>query len=200
MPTPTWTRIVIFLAAVVWLVVCLISDSPVDQGALRALGISSSVVVLLLLGFDYWLWRWFPQAITKRPLLDGTWKARLDYEAGGGGIESKDCFMVIRQTYSDISVCMLFDISSSQSNSAGIALDKGRCSLWFSYWSSAETLAREGNAPHRGAAELIVSRKPKIRLEGDYWTERKTKGKIMAEARSKHHYDDFASASAGDYS
>jgi hypothetical protein len=45
-----------------------------------------------------------------------------------------------------------------------------------------------------------VSLKPTPRLEGDYWTERKTRGQLVTVARCKHRYHDFASAQQGDYS
>lgn len=66
---------------------------------------------------------------------------------------------------------MHFDISDSHSRSAAIVETNGQRSLWWSYRSSAHSLEQEGNPPHRGAAELVISSKPKLSLAGDYWTE-----------------------------
>lgn len=199
MPTPFWTRVVVGLAAGVWIVIAFVLDVPVDDNWLKALGIVAAVVVLALLAFDRVAWRWLPSALTRRPKLHGTWKATINYEWPAGTPQSKDCFIVVRQTYSTVSVGMLFDISSSQSRSAAIVSSDGRRHLWFSYWSAADAQHREDNPPHRGAAELVVSAKPRTRLEGDYWTDRKTLGRIATSGHSKTVYDDYQSAQAGTY-
>ena len=200
MPTPFWTRLVIALAAGLWLALAFLLDAPVDTEWLRPLGAVMAVVVLLLLAFDRLAWRWLPLAVTKRPKLHGTWKASLEYEwPEGTRTQLKECYLVVRQTFSTVSVDMLFDISSSQSRSADIKEVAGRRSLWWSYWSAARTLDREDNSPHRGGAELVISLEPKLRLEGDYWTERKTRGGIVTHGHSKQIYDDFESARSGLY-
>ncbi len=94
---------------------------------------------------------------------------------------------------------MHFDISDSDSRSADVICPNGKHTLCWTYWSVAKTLHRTDNPPHRGAAELTISMKPSLRLDGDYWTERKTSGRIAATARSKHLYDDFESAERGTY-
>src|SRR5919108_3241980 len=112
MPTPFWTRVVVLLAAGFWLVLAFVLNVPVDKTWLKSLGGIASGVVLALLAFDYFLWRWLPVAITRRPMLRGTWKATLEYRwPATGPAETKDAFIVVRQTYSTISVGMLFDIS-----------------------------------------------------------------------------------------
>jgi len=200
MPTPFWTRLVLALAAGLWLALAFLLDAPVDAEWLQPLGAVMAAVVLLLLAFDRLAWRWLPLAVTKRPMLHGTWKSTLEFEwPGGTPPQSKECYLVVRQTYSTVTVDMLFDISSSQSRSAAIREVNGRRGLWWSYWSAARTLDREDNPPHRGGAELVISVKPVLRLEGDYWTERKTRGRILTHGRSKHIYDDFESARGGSY-
>jgi hypothetical protein len=200
MPTPFWTRLVIGLAAALWLGVALALKAPVDASWLKPAGVVMSAVVLLLLGFDRWAWRWLPTSVMKRPKLHGTWKATLEWKADDGdGIESKPCFLVVRQTFSTVTVDLLTEVASSQSRSAAIREDNGRCSLWFSYWAAAGALHRDGNAPHRGAAQLVIATKPRTRLEGDYWTERQTRGRIVADAHTAHVYEDYVGAVQGEY-
>jgi hypothetical protein len=50
-----------------------------------------------------------------------------------------------------------------------------------------------------GGDELI-SRKPRLLLGGDYWTEWRTRCRIETQGYSKHLYDDFRSACQGQYS
>lgn len=200
MPTPLATRIVIGLSAALWLALAFVLKAPVDKGWLKALGAIASVVVVLLLIFDRWAWRWLPVAVSKRPNLQGTWKAQLHYQwPEGTPTQIKDCFIVIRQTYSSVSVDMHFDISDSQSRSAAIVETNGRRGLWWSYLSVAHALEQEGNPPHRGGAELVISPKPKLSLAGDYWTERKTRGRVTTIGHTKQCYEDYQSALGGTY-
>jgi hypothetical protein len=200
MPTPGWTRVVIFLAAGFWLLLTFVLDVPVDTMWLKSLGGIASGVVLVLLAFDSLLWRWLPEALTRRPVLRGTWRASLQYQwPMDEPQKSKDCYIVIRQTFSKVSVDMLLDISESHSTSADLIERNGRRFLCFSYWSSARTTEREGNPPHRGGAELAVSTKPRTRLEGDYWTERRTIGHISTLGHSSTLFDDYSSAQVGSY-
>lgn len=200
MPTPFATRIIIGLSAGLWLVLAVVLDAPVDKTWLKYLGGIASVVVLLVLIFDRWAWRWLPVGIMRRPNLHGTWKAQLHYQwPEGTPTKTKDCFIVIRQTYSTVTVGMHLDISDSYSRSAAVVETNGHRSLWWSYISLAHSLEQEGNPPHRGGAELGISLKPKLSLAGDYWTERRTRGRLTTSGRSAHLYDDFESALAAKY-
>lgn len=195
MPTPLATRVVIGLSAALWLLLAFVLEAPVDKTWLKYLGGIASVVVVLLLVFDRWAWRWLPVGITKRPDLQGTWKAQLDYEwPDGAATQTKTCFIVIRQTFSTVTVDMHFDISDSHSRSAAIVETNERRSLWWSYLSVAHSLEQASNPPHRGGAELAISLMPNLSLRGDYWTERKTRGRLTATGHSKHCYDAYESA------
>jgi hypothetical protein len=141
-----------------------------------------------------------PVALSKRPNLQGTWKATLHYQwPDGTPTQTKDCFINIRQTYSTVTVDMHFDISDSHSRSAAIVETNGQRSLWWSYLSIAHSLEQVDNPPHRGGAELNISLKPRLSLAGDYWTERKTRGRVTTSGRSKQFYDDYQSALSGTY-
>jgi hypothetical protein len=200
-PTPLWTRVVIGLSAALWFALALVLDAPVDKTWLKYLGGIASVVVVLLLAFDRWAWRWLPTVFTRRPKLQGTWRAQLQYQwPEGTPTQTKDCFIVIRQTYTTITVNMHFDISDSHSRSAAIVETNGRKSLWWSYLSLAHALEQEGNPPHRGGAELVIASKPKLSLSGDYWTERKTRGRLTTSGHTKRCYDDYKSAATATYS
>jgi SMODS-associating 2TM, beta-strand rich effector domain len=202
-PSAFWTRVVAALIAAVVLLFALLSGRTVSSDLLRYFSGAASIVVFLLLAFDRWLWRWLPLAVTGRPILDGTWKLTLksthvDPRTGSTQPPS-ECYLVIRQTFSTITVGGLFDSSRSWSMSAEICELNGQRTLWYVYRSEARTMSREGNPPRRGAAALNISTTPRTRLEGDYWTEAGTRGEIETSGYSKRHYQDFGSAKAGDY-
>lgn len=205
MPTPGWTRVVIGLAAAIWLGVAILLDVPVDQRWLRALGGVISIVVLLLVVFDRWMWRWpLVNRFVKRPVLLGTWKATLssnwpDRETGQP-ISPMDAYLVIRQTYSRVSVRALFRGSRSEHIVGDIVRSPtGPPVLWFMFRSEAHALHRDGNPPRRGAAALVISSAPTLRMQGDYWTEEETRGEVQTHGRSRHLYDDFDQAKEGHY-
>src|SRR4051812_16314510 len=136
MPTPLATRIIIGVSAGLLFVLTLVLDAPADHTWLKYLGTVTSVVVALLLLFDRWAWRWLPAGLSKRPDLQGTWRSQLHYQwPDGAATQTKDCFIVIRQTYSTIAVNMHFDISDSHSKSAALIQNNGQHQLWWSYLS-----------------------------------------------------------------
>lgn len=201
MPTPFWTRVIIVMAAALWGAIAWYLDAPIDATWLKPAGYVMSGVVLLLVLFDTLLWRVLPLRVTKRPNIRGTWKAQLHYRWPADAPErSKDCYILVRQTFSTISVRMFFDISSSESRSAAVEVSgDGQYSLWWTYLSMARQFDRD-NPPHRGAAEVAISVSGKVTLEGQYWTERSTAGRISTSAHSKKLWDSFEKAQQARFS
>lgn len=198
MPTATWTRIVIFLAAATWLAVSLLMGVPVDREWVKPVGIVTSVVTLSLLGFDLYLWRWFPRRLVKIPNLAGTWHAELtsSFNNEAGQSVKLACFLVIRQTYSRVHIEMLFPKSESVSTSASVLLTDGTAELWYSYRSEAHALDRDGNPPHKGAVQLRIATNGTTRMTGSYWTDRRTYGRIETLSHKRIVINDYEAATA----
>jgi hypothetical protein len=200
MPTPTWTRTIIFAAAAVWAVIALASGETLKWSWARWLGIVSATVVFGVLVFDRWAWRWpVIKKLTRRPVLHGTWKTELGTSYEGRKNETIEAYLVARQTYSTICVDMLFDRSNSTSMNGDLVMENGRCVLYYVFRSDKQTLERDENPPARGAAQLTVSRRPLLRLEGDYWMEHGTRGRVKTTGHSKVLYEDYSSAKTGEY-
>ena len=83
--------------------------------------------------------------------------------------------------------------------SGDIVYENGHCTLYYIFRSEKRALECDGNPPSRGSAELRIARRPALRLEGDYWTEEKTRGEVVAVGRSGVTYDSFADAQRGEY-
>ena len=200
MPTTNWTRIVIGLAAVVAITIVWATSGIVDFTYAKALVTASGVVVLFLLVYDRWAWRWpLLRRLTRRPILHGTWKAELRTSYPARAHETIECYIAITQTYSQISVDMLFDRSSSRSMSGDLVLEGGRCVLYYIFHTQADTLHRNSNPPTRGGAALVVAREPQVHLAGDYWTERDTRGTVRTLGRAAKVYATFEAARAAAY-
>jgi hypothetical protein len=200
MPTRNWTQIVIALAAVVSAVIVLATGGMIDMKVAKAVAPASTAVILFLLAFDRWVWRWPGfRRLHKRPIIHGTWKAELRTSYKAREDEAIECYLVIDQTYSRICARMLFDRSRSSSMSGDLVRENGRCVLYYVFRSEKHALEPATNPPNRGAADLTVAMHPMPHLEGDYWMEVGTKGRVKTVGHTKTVYDTFGGARHGQY-
>src|SRR4051794_39768821 len=102
MPSPTATKIVVALAALLAIGVSFATGKSIDQEGYKWISGIAGVIGLLVLAYDRWIWRW--PGISKiaewkgRPVLHGTWKGTLDYEHDTeGNPGSADFYMTFRQ-------------------------------------------------------------------------------------------------------
>lgn len=200
MPTTNWARIVIALAALVSGAIVLATGGAVDINMAKAVASASTVVILFLLAFDRWLWRWPGiRRLHRRPIIHGTWRTELKTSYEDRRDEVIEGYLVIDQTYSRICARMLFDRSQSSSMSGDLVRENGRSVLYYVFRSDKHVLEPATNPPNRGAADLTVAMKPSAHLEGDYWMEVGTRGRLKTTGYTQTIYDTFDSAQQGDY-
>jgi hypothetical protein len=201
MSSSTATRIAMFLSAAIALVAVWVTTRKFDLTYTKAIVSASSVVIMGLLGFDSWAWRFWPfRLIVRKPILHGTWKMeqRTSYEPRAD--ETMEAYLVIDQAFSGIrQIRGLYEISRSHSLTADLAMDRSHCRVSFIFRSEAGTMHRDGNPPSRGASVLQIGRLPSLHLEGDYWMERGTKGSVKSVGYSRKLYGTFESARAAKY-
>jgi hypothetical protein len=198
--TSNWVRAVIALAALVWALIAFVSGQPLEWSWAKSLGLVTAIVVGALLLYDHWLWRWPGiRRLHRRPVLRGTWKSELRTSYPGRRDEVIEAYLVVRQTFSKICVDMLFDRSQSTSMSGDLVRENGRCVLYYVFRSDKQTLERDENPPARGAAQLTVAIRPSQHLEGDYWMEHGTHGRVRTTGYTRTIYDTVAGAQEGDY-
>jgi hypothetical protein len=201
MPSSTVTRIAIFLSAAIALVAVWLTTGKFDLTYTKAIVSASSIVIIGLLAFDSWAWRFWPfRLVVSKPILHGTWKLeqRTSYEPRAN--ETMEAYLVIDQRFSGIRhIRGLYEISNSHSLTADLAVDRSQCTLSFIFRSEAGTMHRNGNPPSRGASVLQVGRHPRLRLQGDYWMERGTKGSVESVGYSRKLYGTFASAQSAEF-
>jgi SMODS-associating 2TM, beta-strand rich effector domain len=187
MPTPGWTRAIIFLAAGLMLLLSLVTGDSIDQDGLRWLGGVISAVILLVLAFDQWLWR-APLIghLSERaghPLIRGTWRGILDYQRDGEGNPGQtEIYLAVRQTFSTVSVRCYFPKTGAESWSltASLLRNDHRHDLHYIFQQEAPAPDRDVNRPTQGACQLAVAGRPVKELAGSYYAERGGKGKIDA--------------------
>ncbi len=177
---------------------------PLDY--LKSFSYSVTGVSFLLLLWERWLWSWwgFRPWLTTRPDIRGTWKGSLVSswvdpvtKQGRGEIEA---YLVVRQTYSTLDVRLLTAESGSVSLSASVVEDQhGIHTLAVVYRNTPRALLRERSPIGYGGMLLYVRGTPVHQLDGEYWTDRKTKGELKFEPRCKDQLHDFEQASKAAY-
>lgn len=193
-------QIVLGLAVVVWAVLLFVEGVHLKASYLKPYSVVVTVVVVGLILFDRWLWRIPPIArALHRPILRGTWKGQLlsnwinpETQQGIGPIEA---FLLVRQTYSTVTLRLMTKESTSRSLVA--SLDSPRddiARLSSTYQNMPGLMIQDRSRIHHGALMLEVHGSPANRLIGSYWTDRDTKGEVSLETRSPKVYTSFSEA------
>jgi len=197
-----YVKAIIYAAVAIWAIVLLVSEQKLSSDLLRPLSTVTSVVVLLSIAFDLWLWKvpllhgWF----VKRPVLTGTWRAELRSnwkDASGAVIPPVEGYVVIRQTFLNLSLRLLTKESSSLLVGTEIvcAADGLYCVSGV-YRNEPRYQDRGHSEIHFGAVWLQVIDTPTQMLQGHYWTDRNTAGEMLLTDRQKPKFQDFKSAQA----
>lgn len=118
-------------------------------------------------------------------------------EQGRGEIEA---YLVIRQTFSTVDARLHTAESLSVSLSANIVAD-GECihTLAVVYQNTPRALLREHSPIGHGGMLLYVRGIPVHQLDGEYWTDRGTKGELTLALRSSDLIHDFGQAQNAHY-
>lgn len=195
------TRLIAYLTVGAAGLALAVTGAGVEWGAARtALGVVSAVPLAVNL-YDRWLWRirWLPFGPAN---LRGVWKASLrsDYPdaATRGSLAPIEAYVVFRQTAVALSVAIY--TSESTSASIAVALDGTRDERFEVSWlfrNESRHEHRPDSPIHYGGARLLPfgGRSP-ARLEGTYFTDRKTMGDFTLTDRRSARPDSFAEAQA----
>lgn len=188
MPNPRWIKLIVFASGVIWLGLLVLQGASVDVTWLRSLGGVAGVLVVGVFLFDRYAWRWpGVRRFTTRRVLHGTWKGELvstwidpDTHKPRPPIE---CYLVVHQTYSEISATLLTAESTSRSITCAVQdPTAGQCLLTAIYQNVPDLLVQDRSRIHRGGILLEIADSPPTSLKGFYWTDRDTKGQIEFEA------------------
>jgi hypothetical protein len=191
---------IILIAALLWGFLLLFEGVAVSPTWLHPFSRVVGVLMVLLTAFDLWLWRlpflqgWF----VKRPVVTGTWRAEVRsnwLDPATGQTTTREGFMVIRQTFSTMSVCLMTDESMSELLGAEISRNAdGTYRVFGVYRNEPRYAVRDRSAIHFGALQLRVAGSPPERIEGHYWTDRNTAGELSLWGRKRSHAQDIPSA------
>jgi hypothetical protein len=192
---------ILFLAAVIWGALLLFEGAAISPAWFHPFSRVVGAIMILLTAFDLWLWRlpilrgW----LVKRPVLDGTWRCevRSNWRDPGTGhqIQPISGFMVIRQSFSRLNLCLITEESRSELLGAEVVrADDGTYRVFGVYRNEPRFSVRHRSEMHYGGIELQVAGVPPQRVEGHYWTDRNTAGELILVERKTRHADDLDSA------
>jgi hypothetical protein len=196
-------KIAAYLVTGAWSLVVLIAGVKVPGVATKVLGVLPIVIVAMFALFDSWLWQVGPiKRLVKRPNLSGTWKGPLvSYRADSSGQEVAHppipIFLVIRQSYLDLSVTLLSAESRSRSIAALVQVNHADDYTVYYHYMNTPTLPFRNQSPvHSGGTRLDIAGVSPSSLDGEYWTDRRTRGTLTVSRASKKRFGTYADAAA----
>jgi len=176
------------LLALSFLIVILVLRIEVKD-AKTALFIAYKSIPLVLvfwLGFTMYAWRWrvFQGWLVPFPCLDGTWVGTIQTtwvnEKTGEIPGPIPVILTVKQSFLRVSCVMRTAEMTSRSYLGDFWLDieEQVRKLGYSYTSKPSVLVAERSQPHDGSIVFDIIGKPVEKLQGVYWTTRKTTGEI----------------------
>ena len=193
---------IIFTAAAIWGLLLIFGGTAVPPGFMQPFSKVVGILTLLLTAFDLWLWRLpiLRQWLVKRPVLAGTWRTEVRsnwIDPAGQQITPIAGFMVVQQTFSTLSLCLITHESRSEVLGAEIVRSAdGSYRVFGVYRNEPRFGVRDRSPMHYGALELRVTGSPPERIEGHYWTDRDTAGELYLSDRKTARAHDLTSAQA----
>ncbi len=175
------------LAALVW---WLVLGAPmVRREYVQSFGFVVGVLVVVGVVFEYvlWRWSWLHGWFVKRPDLRGTWRVELqsdwidpDTSLGEPLIV---CYMGVSQTLTTLQMHLMTSESESWSIAEAISQSPSRVGYRVAgvYTNKPQTHLRGTRSEMHLGGVLLDTHGPTNRpdtITGEYWTDRKTKGRM----------------------
>lgn len=192
----------VVIAVVAYIISLACSGFQVSGGLLLHVAAPVPAVLLSLLVFDKWAWKWrcLNSWFSRRPNLCGTWRGELRSSwidpATGEPISPIPCFAVVRQTFTMLSIRLLTAESQSTLIAERILIaNDGVFQIACVYQNEPKTDLRGVRSEiHFGAMLLTVGTSPDRELFGHYWTDRSTKGEIQFRFCTQDVFESFDAA------
>jgi hypothetical protein len=193
------------VATLFWWIVLQVQGAPVSWQHLAPFTAVVSVLVLVALAMELWLWRLRPLQgwLFNRPDLRGTWKVTIQSEwvnpETGERIPPITGYAGIEQTLSKLQVHLM--TPESESCLLAHAIEPTPCGNRFSvsvvYGNTPGAELRGVRSERHVGAALLNTHGPKFKpdsITAEYWTDRKTVGRMTFEGRVGTLYSRYADA------
>ena len=145
-----------------------------------------SIDLLAVAAFSSFMWKWriFKGWLVPFPNLNGTWKGSIQSTwvdpITNERAPAIPAILTIKQSFLKISCVMRTTEMTSRSIIADFVLDKEQqvCRVSYTYDSNPIATVKERSPQHLGTMLFDIVEAPERKLEGDYWTGRKTTGHV----------------------
>lgn len=196
----------VLIAAIVWGILLILKGTSLSIKLFDPFSTVTGVLVVILGFFDKWAWRWkiFYPWLVSTPYLQGTWKGQLisdwlDPETKQP-IAPIEAYLVIKQSFSSLHANLLTKESSSELLSGEVVKNAdGTWSVVGIYRNTPKLLIRDRSPMHHGGIILRVKGKSPVGLEGQFWTDRGTKGELYLSGHNKNTFFDYGTAAIAVY-
>jgi hypothetical protein len=202
MGSEKYIKYLLYVAVGVWAVTLLAFGQEIQLGLYKPIATATTLLGIFLMVFDLWLWKWkyIQDWLVKKPVIEGTWQGVLKSNwkpSDGSTLAPIEAYVVIRQTFSTLSIRLLTAESSSALVGSEIvcAPDGMHCASGV-YRNEPRIEVRPRSPIHYGAIWLEIVTSPTKMLRGHYWTDRNTSGQIDLSRQQSEKFQDFNSAKA----
>jgi hypothetical protein len=177
----------LLLASGIWGLMLIVEGVVISGTWFRPFSTVVGVLLFFLVVFDLWAWRlrflqgWF----VPRPDIRGTWRIELKSNwtdrAPNSAPKTICAYLIVRQTYSTLSLRMITLESTSELVSAEITrAGDGLYKVAGVYRNEPKLSVRDRSPIHYGAIVLDIHGDPVKSLVGHYWTDRDTRGELIS--------------------
>jgi hypothetical protein len=193
-------QVVIAIAVAVFAIGIITSGGKVQVQWLKFYSVAVLAATLLLGIWERFLWHIGPAQRLKSVPRDvrGTWKGEMASKWVPDGkrkpAPAKPVYLVIRQTFSTVSVRLISDEGGSKSSLGRLLVADHQAKLDYMYLNEPHLRVEPRSRMHHGATSLEVIGRPVTRLTGRFWTDRETQGTLELTEHSSKIAEDFASA------
>ena len=192
----------IYVACLLFLAVTIVSYAFPFIDPIKYLSTISSIAYLLILIYCKWGWRIHigKLSFSPTPDLNGKWAVVIRYKNSEGNLLEKNCEAQIKQDLFGIQVNLKTNEISSHSICAEIIKDHEIQYLYYTYITDPTAEYRKNNPSQFGTAKIEIpeldlkysnkldktAKKKVQKMEGDYWTNAQTSGRLIFEKQLIH--------------
>ncbi|MBX7149139.1 hypothetical protein K1X76_08625 [bacterium] len=193
-----WVGLIVSVIA--WLILGRLNGLDFNQVADFIKPVPTIVTIDLFLFwiFSKWMWCWkiFQGWLIKFPDLNGTWSGHIQttWQDEKGNVPGPiPVMLTIQQSFTKLSCVMRTAEMTSHSFLEGFQINPDRQikQVSYSYLSKPSATVRQRSEPHYGTMVLDICGNSTRKLSGEYWTDRKTTGKVTLNFVSRELRDDL---------
>lgn len=165
----------VVIGCVVFVICCLVQMPIVWYDCLSYIGYSITVVTVLFLLYDRWVWRFIPW--NRPPVLKKHYKGIISYydklEA-----KTKHIDITVRQNLFSIKVKTRTDINESYTIASSIEQEYDSYFLYYIYITNPDASVQKHNPIQHGTCRMTLEKDTRT-IKGKYWTTSQTTGDIQ---------------------